>query len=342
MSRGWSPCVIAALALAFLEGHCASAQWYGTSLDDRLVGYYERRAVTDRWHRVFLTRAPDGFKWSNSAGRTWRVWLKSPPDVTLMNAADPYNTGKVVIAYTGSQDGPIKTITGPHTEPYWRAGDLYTCDSHTCTDTRLVKMSNDYARPCDSITNHATVGAAYVPYTVKPCEDSICCEAMCTPFSCPAGYKDKSGKSSIRCGSTFAECTLTKCCEVLCSHAGFACSAPNYKLKPSPNTITCGNRADVNDCNTAICCDAYCPNRLCQTGFKDKAGKADILCGPFAGSCTDGICCDVTCENTGYLCPVKYQDKTNPASITCGATVAECNEVKCCDALCGHHTCPAG
>ena len=366
-----------AVVVLLLSLGVANGQWYDEPINSNLVGYYERMdgngKIIDKWLRLFLYKVKGGgYRWHNSAGTKWAVTLKTPKDVRLMDAADPYNTAKVEIHYVG--DDPTKAITevtGPHGSAYARVSDLPTCEAYTCTDAMLTKAADNF-EPCDQPTNHNTIKDAYVAYAMKACADSDCCKAYCTIFTCDsgAGFIDKANKATIECGAAAADCTAAKCCDsgVLCAmhpcgaglddkagKATIGCGATAadctdekccdancahmgyscpayYQNKVMPATIACG--AVVGDCTEEKCCAALCGLKACGAGLDDKAAKATLVCGAGkAAECTDVNCCDVNCAHADYSCPAKFQAKPNPDSIPCGAVSSACTEATCCDAL---------
>jgi len=230
-------------------------------------------------------------------------------------------------AYGGCTDGLKKSSDTP-AQVFCTGGTGGTCTTdQCCTKDATTCFGGDVV--CDSGTympnNKKGVAKTGTPQTA-------CCVAKnkCTA-ACTAGYKDRSGKSDIICaGEGAGTCDNDRCCELddtKCLGAGHTCDSGTYMPANKYGVAKTGTP------QTACCVAKNKCSQACPAGYKDKQGKADIICpGDGAGTCVTDTCCDPdpdTCKGIGgVVCMAPYYFNTGS---TAAATEKTKNTV-CCSA----------
>ena len=252
------------------------------------------------------------------------------------------------------------------------------CDDATCCDF----LCSNSAYECPAKFRKIDTAASVICKNVLSplyCTPETCCEALCSQHQCSTGFKDKTNKDTLVCGTLPADCSDEKCCDVTCDNTMYQCPSGTV-LKKNPKDILCGATAaactedlccdgscstfacsasftrkavpsgqqpilcgpTLGDCTDKICCNKNCEDYACPGGLSLKSTPADIICGPGKDNCTNALCCDATCSHAEATCDMDYGKKVGAANITCGATASACTNTLCCDATCVRYDCEAG
>jgi hypothetical protein len=197
--------------------------------------------------------------------------------------------------------------------------------------TGISCATDKYLMSSDTWKNTATADAT---------KNTDCCTAKATcgtsGYSCPAGYKMKTGVTSTTCSGAVATCAVgTTCCEadpLKCGGiAGTSCATDKYMMSSDTwkNTATTDSTKNTDCCTAMATCGTS--GYSCPAGYKMRTGVASTTCGGAADTCT--TCCEadpLKCGGIGGIsCATgKYMMTTDAWKNT--ATTASTKNTDCC------------
>jgi hypothetical protein len=188
--------------------------------------------------------------------------------------------------------------------------------------------------------------------TTDATKNTDCCTAKATcgtsGYSCPAGYKMKTGVTSTTCSGAVATCAVgTTCCEadpLKCGGiAGTSCATDKYMMSSDTwkNTATTDSTKNTDCCTAkATCGGAAASGYSCPAGYKMRTGATSTTCGGAVVPCAIGTtmllgttCCEadpLKCGGIGGIsCATgKYMMTTDAWKNT--ATTASTKNTDCC------------
>ena len=199
----------------------------------------------------------------------------------------------------------------------------------SCTDDDTWVVTNPCVSLCSS--DGLTINGVRTVATGIPSPATTTCQSG-------TGFLLKAGSTAISCtapavvADPAVDCQLEVCCEISC---GFYSCPTGFRLKTSPNQISCGGHL-VASCATATCCDQMPCNPTTNTptvvgaivscsGITSHGASCSVV--PNAGySCTGAVTCSATSSDTGtydstvtcstIACP---PHSTSPPTCTCDA-----------------------
>eukprot|EP00754_Rhynchopus_humris_P035685 Rhum_TRINITY_DN17237_c0_g1::Rhum_TRINITY_DN17237_c0_g1_i1::g.165501::m.165501 len=148
---------------------------------------------------------------------------------------------------------------------------------------------------------HSKLTPLQVATVQNNCETPVACDV----FTCAAGtHQAKMDPATIPCGSAAADCTESLCCDPLCTT--FSCDMlPNKQNKTGTIPCLAGTPAACDEatcCDPQVLCDVY----TCPSMFQDKATKATEVCGIAPSDCDNAKCCDAQVFCDVYTCPSMF------------------------------------